>query len=65
LQLHGAEEGGGAAGSLREGERGMGAWPGGPARPTWLLGAKKTGWAGWPLGLLGQKLKEIPFRIKN
>jgi hypothetical protein len=65
LQLHGAEEGGrpwrgggargggGAAGSLREGERGRGTWPGGPARPAWLLKAKKAGWAGWPLGRLG------------
>jgi hypothetical protein len=39
--------------------------PGGPARPAWLLGAKKAGWAGWPLRRLGRKLKEIPFQIKN
>jgi hypothetical protein len=57
--------GGGATNSMREGERGKGARPGGPARPAWLLGAKKAGWVGWPLGRLGRKLKEIPFRIKN
>jgi hypothetical protein len=70
LQLHGTEEGGrrpwrggGAAGSVREEGEG-GARLGGPARPAWLLGVKKAGWAGWPLGLLGRKLKKIHFRIK-
>jgi hypothetical protein len=34
--------GGGAAGSIREGgRRRVGVWPGGPARPAWLLGAKR------------------------
>jgi hypothetical protein len=61
----GVRGGSGAAGSVREGERGRGAWPGGPTRPAWLLGAKKARWAGWQLGRLGRKLKEIPFRIKN
>jgi hypothetical protein len=61
----GTRGGGGTASSMREGERGRGAWPGGPAHPAWLLGAIKAEWAGWPLGRLGRKLKEIPFRIKN
>jgi hypothetical protein len=49
---------------VREGGRGRGARPGGPARPAWLLRAKKAGWAGWPLGRLGRKLKKISFLIE-
>jgi hypothetical protein len=46
---------------VREGGRGRGARPGGPAQPAWLLRAKKARWAGWPLG---RKLKKNSFVIK-
>jgi hypothetical protein len=44
--------GGGAAGSVREGGRGRGAWPDGPAQPAWPLRAKRPDgsaghWADW------------------
>jgi hypothetical protein len=53
---------GGAAGSGEGGRKGKGAWPGGLAQHTGLLGAKK---AEWLLGCLGQTLKEKSFQNKN
>jgi hypothetical protein len=49
---------------LSEAGRKGGTQPGGPAQPAWPLGAKKAGWASWPLGRLGQKLKKNSFLIK-
>jgi hypothetical protein len=48
----GARGGGGATDSVREGGRGRGARPGGPARPAWPLEAKRSDgpaghWADW------------------
>jgi hypothetical protein len=54
--------GGGATGSVQEGGRGRGAWWAGSAYLA--TRGQEAGWADWPLGRLGRKLKKISFLIK-